>query len=80
MAKSNRRKKQHRAKASVGRAEQERRRARSARERQSAGHFEQLNDPSVSPADVAGILAAEFPDRVLAADMMRTCSGRTRAS
>src|SRR5450756_340937 len=71
MVKSNRRKKQDRDKAAVGRAEQERRRTRAERERQSAGHFEQLNDPSVSPADVAGILAAEFPDRVLAAGMMR---------
>jgi hypothetical protein len=71
MAKSNRRKKQDRDKAAVRRAEQERQRARAERERQAAGHFEQLNDPSVSPADVAGILAAELPDRVVAADMMR---------
>ncbi len=28
-------------------------------------------DPSASPADIAGILVAEFPDRVLAADMIR---------
>ena len=66
MAKSNRRKKQDRDKAAVRRAEQERRRARAERER----HFERLNDPSVSPADVAGILAADFQDRVFAADIM----------
>ncbi len=71
MAKSNRRKKQDRDRAAVRRAEQERRRAKAERERESAGHFEQLNDPSAGPADVAGILAAELPDRVVAADMMR---------
>jgi hypothetical protein len=71
MAKSNRRKKQDRDKAAVRRAEQERRRAKVERGRQLAGHFEQLSDPSASPADVAGIVAAEFPDRVAAADMMR---------
>jgi hypothetical protein len=71
MAKSNRRKKQDRDKVAVRRAEQERRRAKAERGRLTAGHFEQLNDPSVSPADVAGILAAEFPDRVITADMMR---------
>jgi hypothetical protein len=71
MAKSNRRKKQDREKAAVGRAERERRRAKAERERQAAGLFEQLNDPLASPADVAGILAAEFPDRIVAADMMR---------
>ena len=52
------------------RAEQERRRAKAARQRQSAERYDQLNDPSASPADVAEILAAELPDRVLAADMM----------
>jgi hypothetical protein len=71
MAKSNRRKKQDRDRAAVRRAEQERRRVKAERERQSVRNFEQLNDPSASPADVAGILAAEFPDRVLAADMLR---------
>ena len=71
MAKSNRRKKHERDKAAVRRAEQERRRAKAERERQSAGHFEQLKDPSASPGNVAGILAAELPDRVAAADMMR---------
>src|SRR5258708_3102032 len=71
MAKSNRRKKQDRGKAADRRAEQERRRAKAQREREVGGHFEALNDPSASPADVAGILAAEFPDGVVAADMMR---------
>ena len=71
MAKTNRRKKQDRDRAAVRRAEQERRRAKAERERQSAGHFDQLNDPSASPAEVAGILTAELPDRVAAADMMR---------
>jgi len=71
MAKSNRRKKQDRDRVAVRRAEQQRHRAKAERERQSAGHFAQLTDPSVSPADVAAVLAAEFPDRVLAADMIR---------
>ena len=62
MAKSNRRKKQDRDRAAVKRGEQERRRAKTERERR----FGQLGNPSVSPADVAGILAAEFPDQVLA--------------
>jgi len=72
VAKSNRRKKDDRAKTAFKRAEQERRRARVARERQSAERYGQLNDPSVSPADIAEILAAEFPDRVIAADMLRS--------
>lgn len=71
VAKSNRRKKQDRAKAAVRHAEQGRRRAKIVRQRQSAEHFKQLNDPSTSPADIAEILAAEFPERVLAADLMR---------
>jgi hypothetical protein len=71
VAKSNRRKKHDRDKAAVRRAEQGRRRARAELDRQAARHFEQLNDPAASPAEVAGILAAEFPDRVSGADMMR---------
>jgi hypothetical protein len=51
-------------------AEQGRRRAKAARQRQSAERYEQLSDPSVSPADIAEILAAELSDRVLAADTM----------
>jgi hypothetical protein len=64
-------KKRDRARAAAGRAERERGRAKAARRRQTAEHYSQLNDPSASPAAVAGILAAEFPDQVLAADMMR---------
>ena len=67
MAKSNRRKKQDRDKVAVRHAEQERRRAKAERAR----CLEQLEDPSVSPADVAGILAAEFAGWVGAADIMR---------
>ena len=70
MAKSNRRKKQDRAKASARRAEQERRRARAERQRQAVEHLGLLSDPSTSPSDVAGVLAAEFPEQILAADMM----------
>jgi hypothetical protein len=71
MGKSGSRKKQDRAKAASRRAEQERRRVKAARQRQSAERFEQLNDPSISPVDVAKIIAAEFPDQAIAADMMR---------
>jgi hypothetical protein len=71
MAKSNRRKKQDREKAAVGRAERERGRAKAERERQAAEFFAQLKDPLASPAEVAGILAAAFPDRVIAAELMR---------
>ena len=65
------RKKQDRAKAAAERAEQERRRAKAASRRQSAERYDQLSDPSASPARIAEILAAELPERVLAADMMR---------
>jgi hypothetical protein len=71
VGKSNSRKKQDRAQAAARRAEQERRRAKAARQRQSAERYDQLSDPSASPALIAEILAAEFPERVLAADMMR---------
>ncbi len=71
MAKSSRRKKEDHVKAAFRRAEQERRRTKAARQRQSAERYEQLNDPSVSPADIAEILAEEFPERVIAADMLR---------
>ncbi|MGD0559523.1 MAG: hypothetical protein ABSA93_31690 [Streptosporangiaceae bacterium] len=71
MPKSNRRKKVDRARAASSRAEQDRRRAKAARQQQAAEHYEQLKDPSASPADIAEILAAEFPDRVIAADMLR---------
>lgn len=71
MGKSNSRKKQDRAKAAARRAEQERRRAKVTRQRQSAERYERLSNPSVSPADIAEALAAEFPESVLTADMMR---------
>ncbi len=71
VGKSSSRKKQDRAKAAARRAELERRRAKAARQRQAAERYEQLNDPSARPARIAEILAEEFPERVLAADMMR---------
>jgi hypothetical protein len=71
VSKSDSRKRQDRAKAAARRAEQERRSAKVARQRQSAERYAQLGDPSVTPADIAEILATELPDRVLAADMMR---------
>jgi hypothetical protein len=71
VGKSNSRKKQERAKAAARRAELERRRVKAARQRQSAERYDQLSDPSASPAHIAEILAAELPERVLAADMMR---------
>src|SRR5258708_39060637 len=71
VGKSNSHKKQDRAKAAARRAEQERQRAKAARQRQAAERYDQLGDPSGSPADIAEILAAEFPERGLAADLMR---------
>lgn len=71
MAKSSHRKKLDRAKAAVRRAEHERRRAKAARQRQTAERFKQLINPSTSPADIAEILAAEFPEQALAAEMLR---------
>jgi hypothetical protein len=71
VSKSSSRKKQDRARAAAKRAEQERLRAKAARERESAEHFSQLSDPSTSPADIAAVLAAELPDRVIAAEMMK---------
>jgi hypothetical protein len=71
MTKSNRRKRQDRAKADAKRAEQARRRARSEREEQAAERYRLLLDPGTSPADVAGILAAELPDSLAAGAMMQ---------
>jgi len=71
VAKSNRRKRQDRAKAEVKRAEQARRRAKAEREQQAAEHYRRLLDPLTSPADVAGILAAELPDSLAAGGMMQ---------
>jgi hypothetical protein len=61
VAKSNRRKWQDRVKADAKRAEQARRRAKAEREQQTAERYRRLLDPRTSPADVAGILAAELP-------------------
>ena len=71
MAKSNRRKRQDRAKAGAKRAEQARRRAKAERERQAAERYRHLLDPRTSPVDVAGILAAELPDSLVAGAMMQ---------
>jgi hypothetical protein len=71
VGKSNSRRKQDRAKAAAGRAEQERRRAKVARQRQAAERYAQLSDPSASPVTIAEVLAAEFRDRVIAGDLMR---------
>jgi hypothetical protein len=71
VAKSNRRKRQDRVKATAKRAEQARRHARAEREQQTADHYRRLLDPLSSPADVAGILTAELPDSLAAAAMMQ---------
>lgn len=71
VARSNRRKRQDRVKADAKRAEQARRRARAERERQAAERYQRLLDPRTSPADVAGILAAELPDSLTASAMMQ---------
>ena len=71
MAKSNRRKRQDRVKAGARRAEQARRRAKAEREQQAAERYRRLLDPRTSPADVAGILAAELPDSLAAGAMMQ---------
>ena len=71
VAKSNRRKRQDRVKAGAKRAEQERRRAQAEREQQTAERYRCLLDPRTSPADVAGILAAELPDSLVAGAMMQ---------
>src|SRR5690242_9022275 len=70
VAKSNRHKRQDRAKAAAKRAEQARRRAKAERE-QAAERYRRLLDPLTSPADVAGILAAELPDSLAAGAMMQ---------
>ena len=66
MARSNRRKKQDRAKASARRAEQSRLQARAERQQQVAGRYSRLLDPQSSPAEVAELLAAELPDSIVA--------------
>jgi hypothetical protein len=71
VAKSNRRKRQDHVKAAAKRAEQARRRAKAEREQQAAEHCRRLLDPLTSPADVAGILAAELPDSLAAGTMMQ---------
>lgn len=71
MAKSNRRKRQDRVKAGAKRNEQARRRAKAEREQQTAERYRCLLDPRTSPADVAGILAAELPDSLAAGAMMQ---------
>ena len=71
VAKSNRRKRQDRVKAVAKRAEQARRRAKAEREQQTAERYRRLLDPLTSPADVAGILAAELPDSLAAGAMMQ---------
>src|ERR1700685_1356915 len=71
VAKSNRRKRQDRVKAVAKHAEQARRRAKADREEPTAGRCRCLLDPRTSPADVAGILAAELPDSLAAGAMMQ---------
>jgi hypothetical protein len=71
VAKSNRRKRQDRVKAAAKRAEQVRHRAKAEREQQTAERYRRLLDPLTSPADVAGILAAELPDSLAAGAMMQ---------
>jgi hypothetical protein len=71
VAKSNRRKRQDRVKAAAKRTEQARRRAKAEREQQTAERYRRLLDPLTSPADVAGILAAELPDSLAAGAMMQ---------
>jgi hypothetical protein len=71
VAKSNRRMRQDRVKAGAKRAEQARRRAKAEREQQTAERYRCLLDPRTSPADVAGILAAELPDSLAAGAMMQ---------
>lgn len=70
MARSSRRKKQDRAKASAKRAEHERKRAKAERERRAAECLELLSDPDASPVDVAEVIADAFQDEVAAADML----------
>ncbi|HUY50391.1 MAG TPA: hypothetical protein VMV92_32575 [Streptosporangiaceae bacterium] len=72
MAKSNRRKKQDRAKAEVRRAEQSRLRARAGRQQQLADRYSRLLDPQSSPAEVAELLAAALPDSIAAGAMVQT--------
>jgi hypothetical protein len=71
VAKSNRRKRQDRVKEGAKRAEQVRRRSKAERERRTAERYRHLLDPRTSPVDVAGILAAELPDSLVAGAMMQ---------
>jgi len=71
VAKSNARKRQDRVRAGARRAEQTRRRAKAERAQQAAERYRCLLDPRTSPAEVAGILAAELPDSLVAGTMMQ---------
>jgi len=77
VARSNRRKRQDRAKARARRAEQSRLRARAERQQQVAGRYSRLLDSQSSPAEVAEVLAAELPDSIVAGAMaqMRSSLG-----
>lgn len=70
MAKSNRRKKQDRARAESRRAEQSRLRANAERRQEMAEHYSRLLDPRTSPAEVADMLTAEFSDSIAAGAMV----------
>ena len=72
MAKGSRRKKQDRAKAEARRAEQSRLRVRTERQQQLAERYSRLLDPQTSPAEVAGLLAAELPDSIVAGALVQT--------
>ncbi len=63
MAKSNRQKKQDRAKAEARRAEQLRLRAKAERQQEAAEHYSRLFDPRTSPAEVAELRTPSAPDR-----------------
>lgn len=71
MAKSNRRKKQDRAKGEARRAQQSRLRAQAERQQQLADRYSQLLDPQTGPAEVAELLAAELPDSIVAGAMVQ---------
>jgi len=71
MAKSNRRKKQDRAKVEARRAQQSRLRAQAERQQQLADRYSQPLDPQTGPAEVAELLAAELPDSIVAGAMVQ---------
>jgi hypothetical protein len=71
VSKSNRRKKQDRAKAEARRAEQARRHARKEQDRAMMEHYARMTNPQAPPEEVAELVALELADSAVAGTIAR---------